>query len=560
MRRIDSLPWLVFTSGAVTLGMELTASRLLEPAFGNNQIVWAALIGLILLYLALGAWLGGRLADRYPRRRELDITLTLAAIGVALAPALSRPVLRLAVTGMSELSVGLLGAALVAVLLLFSIPGILLGTTGPWAMRLSVRSVDDSGQTAGRLYAISTAGSLLGTFLPVLWLIPAFGTRWTFYLLALTLLAMLSLGSLRARHRWVPLGGFALVLALALTTQPGGPLRAGWDDGAAGTILYEDESLYNYIVVRQWGSEHHLKLNEGIGLHSVYHPDMLLSQGIWDYFLLAPFFNPPPALPDADYRMALIGLAAGTVSQLFSDIYGPIPITGVELDPEIIEVGRQYFAMNQPNLTAVAADGRTWLAQTPPDTRFDLIAVDAYRPPYIPFHLTTVEFFELVRTHLSEDGTLAINVGRTSSNYALVDALAATAAQVFPSVYIIDEPGPADAIGNSLLVATVQSTQLANVAANVARLPADMPPEFLEFAADRAGAYTHRHAAARHAHLHRRPRPRRATRPPDRPRLRHAALDLHSPTAKQRAACCSAGGVSFTTHKVMSSSGGAAPG
>ena len=273
------------------------------------------------------------------------------------------------------------------------------------------------------------------------------------------------------------------MLALALTTQPGGPLRAGWDDGAAGTILYEDESLYNYIVVRQWGSEHHLKLNEGIGLHSVYHPDMLLSQGIWDYFLLAPFFNPPPALPGADYRMALIGLAAGTVSQLFTDIYGPIPITGVELDPEIIEVGRQYFAMNQPNLTAVAADGRTWLAGTPPDTRFNLIAVDAYRPPYIPFHLTTVEFFELVRAHLSEDGILAINVGRTSSNYALVDALAATAAQVFPSVYIIDEPGPADAIGNSLLVATAKPTQLANFAATVARLPAGMPPEFLEFAA-----------------------------------------------------------------------------
>ncbi len=487
MRRNPSLYWLVFTSGAVTLGMELSASRLIEPAFGNNQIVWAALIGLILLCLAVGAWLGGRLADRYPRRRELDLVLSLAAVGVALAPALSRPVLRLAVTGMAALDVGLLAAALLAVLLLFSIPGILLGTASPWALRLSMHSIDESGHTAGRLYAISTAGSLLGTFLPVLWLIPAFGTRWTFYLLALSLLAVISLGSLRARHRWVPLAGFVLVLLLALTTGPGSSLTGDWD-ADAGAILYEDESLYNYIVVRQWGSERHLRLNEGIGLHSVYHPDMLLSQGIWDYFLLAPLFNPASSTPGDGYHMALIGLAAGTVSELFTDIYGPIDITGVELDPAIIEVGRRYFAMNQPNLTAVAADGRAWLAGQPPETRFDLIAVDAYRPPYIPFHLTTVEFFDLARQRLSEDGILAVNVGRTSTNFALVDALAATASQVFPSVYVVDEPGPPDAIGNSLLVATVQPTQLANLSANIAQLPAHLPAEFVQFATD-AQAY-----------------------------------------------------------------------
>ena len=478
-----SLTLLVFTSGAVTLGMELSAARLLEPAFGNNQIVWAALIGLILLYLALGAWLGGRLADRYPRRRELDITLTLAAIGVALAPALSRPVLRMAVAGMADLAAGLLGAALLSVLLIFSVPGILLGTASPWAVRLTVRSVDESGHVAGRLYAIATTGSILGTFVPVLWLIPAYGTRWTFFILSFALLSVLILGSLRSPHRWAPLAGFAVVALLALTTRPGGPLRAGWD-AAAGEILYEDESRYNYIVVRQWGSERHLKLNEGVGLHSVYHPDMLLSAGIWDYFLLAPLFNPAPSLPDDDYNMLLIGLAAGTVSELFTDIFGPINIIGVELDPAIIDVGEEYFNMTQPNLEPVAADGRTWLARQPDDARFDLIAVDAYRPPYIPFHLTSVEFFQLVRDHLTPQGVLAINVGRTANNFSLVDALAATVAQVFPSVYVIDEPGPPDAIGNSLLVATVQPTSLANLAENVESMSQILPAEFVEFAAE----------------------------------------------------------------------------
>ncbi len=234
--------------------------------------------------------------------------------------------------------------------------------------------------------------------------------------------------------------------------------------------------------MRQWGSERHLELNEGIGLHSVYHPQMLLSDGIWDYFLLAPLFNPAPAVPSPQYRMLLVGLAAGTVSELFTNIYGPIPITGIELDPEIIRVGRQYFNMNQPNLTAVAADGRRWLSQQAPDHRWDMIAVDAYRPPYIPFHLATVEFFQLVHDHLNADGVLAINVGRTATDFALVNSLAATVAQKFPSVYLIDEPGPPDTLANSLLVATVQPTRLGDFRKNVAGLPTGLPVEFRRFA------------------------------------------------------------------------------
>ncbi len=485
---MKSLYVLVFTAGAVTLGMELSASRLLEPAFGNNQVIWAALIGLILLYLAIGAWLGGILADRYPRRRELDITLTVAAIGVALAPAMGKPVLRMAINGMADLSVGLLLSALVSVLIILSIPGILLGMATPWALRIAITDLASTGVEAGRLYAVSTTGSIVGTFVPVLVLIPLVGTRWTFFILALLLLSVLLLTSLRHRHRWIPFAGIVVVLMLAVITRPGGAIRGDWDTGE-GPVLFEDESAYNYIAVHQWGSERHLKLNEGIGLHSVYHPDMLLSDGIWDYFLLAPLFNEAPAIPDPaeDYRMLLIGLAAGTVSELFTDVYGPVDIVGVELDPEIIRVGQEYFGMTQPNLTAVAADGRTWLAGQDEDVRFDLIAVDAYRPPYIPFQLSTVEFFQVVHDHLDQDGVLAINVGRTSSNYSLVDALVKTVSQVFPSVYLIDEPGPPDAIGNSLLVATMQPSSLNNLTTNSALLGNDFSQVFTEFAATAVG-------------------------------------------------------------------------
>ena len=482
---------LVFFSGAVTLGVELSAARLLDPWFGNSQIVWAGVIGLILLYLSLGAWLGGRLADRYPTLDALLAVASLAGLGVALIPSISPPILRLAALGLDSYAPGLLVGTLLAVLMLFSLPIILLGAVSPWAVRLAVSDVQGTGRVAGRLSAIGTLGSIVGTFLPVLWLIPAYGTRWSFYLLALGLLAVCTAGGLlivrRGWLRWLP-SGVLLTVALLLFFSDPSAVRARWDDDADGTLLYEDESLYNYIAVRAWGSERHLKLNEGVGIHSVYHPESLLSQGIWDYFLLAPLFQPDSRVGRADssQRVLVIGLAAGTVPALYTNIYGPWPITGVELDPEILAVGERFFQMDQSNLTAIAADGRRWLQQQPPDARFDLILVDAYRPPYIPFHLTTMEFFALVQAHLSEDGVVAINVGRTSRNYALVDALSQTLGALFPTVFVVDEPGPADNLGNSLVVATGQPVSLDAFRANVAALPDSLPAEFRSFAAQAA--------------------------------------------------------------------------
>ncbi len=482
-----SLYLLVFTSGFVTLGVELSASRLLEPAFGSSQIVWAALIGMILLYLALGAWLGGRLADRYPRRAVLDGVLTAAAVGVALIPLFSRPVLQMAATGLEAFAPGLLGGALAAILLLFSIPVLLLGTASTWAVRLLLDASPPAdariGARVGRLYAVGTVGSLLGAFVPVLWLIPAIGTRLTFFALALTLLVVLTAGAIGRRHIWLPLAALLLVAALAFWSGADRSIRAGWDDGTRGPIIFEDESRFNYIAVRQWGSERHLKLNDGIGIHSVYHPNAVLSDGIWDYFLLAPLFRNGAGAQPAPESLLVIGAAAGTVSGLYADIYGPnVAMTGVELDPEILDVGRAFFAMDRPNLTTVAADGRHFLAQQPAGARWDVIAVDAYRPPYIPFHLTTAEFFASVRDHLRDDGVLAMNVGRTATNYALVDAMVATVRTVFPTVFLIDEPGPVTTLGNTLLVATMQPQPLETFTQNVAALPADLPAEFRAFA------------------------------------------------------------------------------
>ena len=171
---------LVFVAGFVTLGVELSAARLLDPWFGNSIVVWAGLIGLVLACLSIGYWLGGRIADRRPEAALLYAIALAAALLVALIPVVSRPILQraaLSSLNLENFSVGLLIGSAVAILLLFSLPTLLLGIVSPFAIRLAVSDVNSSGQVAGRLYALSTLGSLLGTFVPVLILIPAIGTR-----------------------------------------------------------------------------------------------------------------------------------------------------------------------------------------------------------------------------------------------------------------------------------------------------------------------------------------------------------------------------------------------
>jgi len=468
----------VFVGGFTTLGVELSASRLLDPWFGNSLIVWAALIGLILLYLAAGYWLGGTLADRWPRLELMLRLAGLAALGVGLTPTFARPVLRLASQGVGDLDAALLAGSMVGILALFALPVTLLGCISPFAIRLALRDVQGSGEVAGRIYALSTAGSILGSFLPVLLLIPNIGTRRTFASLSITLLLVVLIGFLRTRRRWDAL--FALLAAALvgyLGWRPTGPLKP-----AAG-LLFETESAFNYIQVVDAGIERQLRLNEGEGIHSVYRPAGGLADGIWDYFLITPAFNPAPYRPGQVRRAYIGGLAAGTIPRLLTDAYGPIPIDGAELDPAIIAAGRAWFDMNAPNLNAVAADARWFLER---GTGYDLIAVDAYRPPYIPFHLTTVEFFSLARDRLSDDGVAAVNVGRTHSDFSLVDAIAATMGQVFPSVYVIDEPDNGSVLGNSLVVATRRPTTLADFHRN---LPAFDHPLLAEVAR-RVAAHT----------------------------------------------------------------------
>jgi len=433
---------LVFVGGLTSLGVEFAAARLLAPYFGTSLYIWGVLIGLILIYLTAGYYLGGRLADRHPSATLLYRLTAIAGFAVGLIPLVSRPILRFAQLGFAQFSIGIVVGSLLATVLLFALPVVLLGFVSPFVIRLRIERIDRAGNAAGAVYALSTLGSILGTFVPVFVLIPTFGTRPTLYMLALALLVT-SVAGLWPRHR-----AYALlpVIVAVLSVLPLHGVKAA----DYGTLVYETESAYNYIQVLRKGTRVDLALNEGQAVHSVYDPASSITGGPWDLFLLAPYFGSgrPPE------RTAIIGLAGGTVARQYTAAFGPVAIDGVEIDPKIVEVGRRFFAMTESNLHVVVQDGRYFLATT--DQRYDVIAVDAYRQPYIPFYLTTREFFEQARQHLLPDGVVAVNAGRTATDYRLVDALAGTLRTLFRQVYVID----ATAYTNTLVFATDAPTSL----------------------------------------------------------------------------------------------------
>lgn len=180
----------VLVGGISSLGIQLAASRLLQPSFGSSQFIWANVIGLTLLNLTIGYHLGGQLADRRPEPQMLGRILLAAGLLTAPIPLVARPILQWSATAFQTFSFGVFFGSFFGVLLLLSAPIILLGMISPFAIRLSMRDVTSAGSTAGSLYALSTLGSIIGTFLPVLFLIPTVGTSNTFYIFALALVML----------------------------------------------------------------------------------------------------------------------------------------------------------------------------------------------------------------------------------------------------------------------------------------------------------------------------------------------------------------------------------
>lgn len=459
---------LVFISGMSVMAVELTGLRLLAPFFGTSMIVTTILIGSLMAFLSLGYWLGGRHGDRRPDLHSLCRVTSAAAVLVLLLPFMGQPILRGAAmairpalnTGhLSEprIAIAMVIGSLVGILLLFAGPVTLMGMVSPWAVRLAVSDVKDSGTAAGRLYALSTFGSIIGSFLPALLLVPLLGVRNTFVCVGVTLLAVSAPGALGR-----PRGGAATLVAALLFLIP-----QGWVMPVDG-LVYEDESLYHHIQVvdGEYGNCPHanlLLLNEGVGIHSASCRDPEIAiRGAWAYTSAASLFRDDPMTTK---EVCVIGLAGGTNARKMLDVHPQAHIDGIEIDGRIVEVGREYFDNEDPRVTPYVLDGRIFLQAT--DRKYDVLLMDAYRPPYIPFHLTTVEWWRVVRDHMTEDAVACINVaGAPSDDQTLLRRIYRTMREVFPSVHYLKATR-----SNDILYATTREKPIGIAQENLQGIP-----------------------------------------------------------------------------------------
>lgn len=414
---------IAFLSGLAVMGIELSASRLIAPYFGTSLFVWTNVIAVILAALSLGYYLGGRVSEQAPRLKVLLGIIFVAGLLFAAIPFVVRPIAMQFTFGSFTLAgasfVIVLGSFLLTVALFF-IPVTLLGMVSPFLIKIVSLERRDIGNVAGRIFAISTIGSIIGTFLPALVFIPWIGTKFTILIFA-TILILIGASGFVPRRLFVlvPLVGIPFgSLDAALKPTPG--------------LIAEVESPYQYVqVVEDRGGTRRLIYNEGGGVQSVYNPNALFHGG--EYFDLAPLL---PALRD-EKRVLIIGLAAGTISRAMQVLYGnesSFHIDGVEIDPTVIELGKKYFELGGDDLTIINADGRTAIESVA--GTYDIIFIDAYTNQlYIPFHLATQEFFGAAAARLAPGGILAVNVLASSDESELLRSITNTIASALPNVY-----------------------------------------------------------------------------------------------------------------------------
>jgi spermidine synthase len=261
----------------------------------------------------------------------------------------------------------------------------------------------------------------VGTLLSALLLIPAVGTRRTFLVFALAI-ALVAVSGLRPLRRWA----LAPALIALLIALPVGTLKAQTDQGR---VIYETETAYQYArVIQRSDGSRLLELNEGQADHSLYEPHTVLTGDYWDGMLVDPF----AALRAPPRRIAILGNAAGTTARAYGHFFPRTRVDGVELDPELTKIGRRFFGLHNPRLSMHHEDARPWLERT--SGRYDVIVVDAYRQPYIPFYLTTREFFGLCRDRLAPGGVVVVNVGHPEHEDQLEKVLTAGMGDAFGDV------------------------------------------------------------------------------------------------------------------------------
>lgn len=423
-----------FFAGMSVMAVELGASRLLAPYFSSSQIVWTIIIGTIMIAMALGNVYGGRSADKKPDPDRLYRRILIAAVWIAAIPVVGKYI----VLGISALLIFtvstnfLIWAAFAACMVIFVFPLFLLGTVTPSLAKYSVDSLADSGRVVGTLGAFNTVGSIIGTFVPTFLSIPAVGTSVTFLIFAGILLVLSLIYFVSAKRGRA--GGAAAVLIFVLCCFTGrSDSFAFWE----ADLAYEGESVYNYLQVRENDRNVILSTNVLFGVQSVLMKEGGLTGMYYDYAMVAPLMAGKEQ--PADCRVLILGMGTGTYASQCRSYFGEMEIEGVEIDGKITELAREYFRL-PADVKVTTYDGRAYLNAV--EETYDVIMVDAYQDITIPFQMSSVEFFTLVKEHLAEDGVMVVNMNMRGSGEGSINRhLADTIGSVFGQVYTVDVRG-----------------------------------------------------------------------------------------------------------------------
>jgi len=432
----------VFLSGAVVMMLELTGSRILAPFVGTSTFIWTSLIGVILASLSLGYYHGGLKADKDPTQKRLSNLLFLAGIAIGIAAVINQGIL----TYLCTLFTSVKWTAAISASVLFGVPAYLLGMVSPQAVRIRMKDLSTSGATIGRLYALSSLGSIVGTFLVGFYLMHIVGSRNILFILsALTLVLSL----INRTHKESAIALVVFILAPFVQSY-----------GKNNLLQVSDTEYCSVQVITGKALDSSGKDWKIMKVGNEYSSGMYLDNSDSLVFLYSRFyklmfhFHPKPE------NTLLIGGGAYSVPKYFQRVYPSLKMDVIEIDPALTEIAEKEFEFH-PNQTTVPIheDGRIFLNHN--EKKYDVIMGDAYRSLFsIPFHLVSKEAMEKMQASLTKDGILMINILSpvTGPNRDLLQSMVKTCRSVFPSVRAFKPmvTAPNDRVQNLMLVCSNQ--------------------------------------------------------------------------------------------------------
>ncbi len=433
-----------FASGAAVMSMELIVSRILTPVFGSSTYTWGSLIGIVLAGLSLGYFLGGRISDRDPKFKKICSIVFSAGLYIVFIPFIAPGILGFTLNTLPQNQF----SSLFATFALVFFPTVLLGFVSPYVIKLGTISLHKVGNVSGNLYAISTIGSIVGTFLTIFVLIPTIDVRTILFGLGIAVMIISLLGLKK-----LPIVLTVAVIIILFT--PSSAIVTGIIPHT-GTVILETETQYSHLDVIDSDNKRTLYLN---GLrHSQMDKnnpnDLLITYT--KYFHLGNLFNPQLE------KILFVGGGGFSGPKNFLESYPNSLIDVVEIDSKVIDVAKTYFSLrDNPRLQIFNEDARTFLVNS--DEKYDLIILDAYATDYVPFHLLTQEYFQILKEHLEPKGVVISNLlgtieGDTSD---LPRSVYKTMKTSFPTVYVFTTAGSnIGLVQNLIFVATQNSEQL----------------------------------------------------------------------------------------------------